>query len=305
MGTRKIRVAFSYIAYPVAMARYMVEALERRDDVELWVTGPFTGRQIPWMGGMFLPQSYVKEPDLPLPFSTPPQIIYQFAEGKAPWRPDVWIEGNAGLHTIGRPSCKYVVIGTDPHVLDYTKLRKEADIFYSMQGPYMQPGDKWLPYGYDPIHHRATENSWDERKYDVALVGLPYPERKSFMDELASRGYSVYLENGPAYDDAHAIYNDSRLGLNLSSREDTTARVFELMAMRVTPVLNYVPDLIHMFGRDCYAGFDTAEEGIALCVELLDDPMRAQELAHDAREAVEEHTWDARMEQVLKDAKVL
>lgn len=306
MGTSKIKVAFSYIAYPVAMARYMLEALKRREDVELWVTGPYTGRRIPWMGGMFLPESYVKEPDLPLTFSTPPQIIYHQVAKLPPWTPDVWIEGNAGLSTIGRPDCKYVVIGTDPHVINYDFAREKADLFYSMQRPYMKPGDRWLPYGFDPIYHKPTIKPLDEREYDIALVGLPYPERKDFMHQLRSRGYNCYLKNGPAYKDAWEIYNNSKLGLNLSSRQDTCARVFELMGMGVPAVLNRVPDLVEMFiENQHFRGFDTNIEGVNAAVELLNDLKAAAVMANYAHLAAKEHTWDARMSQVLSEAGVL
>ena len=307
MDTRKIRVAFSYIAYPVAMPRYFLEALERRDDVDLWVAGPFTGRSIPWMGGMHLPPSYVKQPDLSLPPGPSTSVIYSYIEKHLPWEPDIWIEGNAGLKTEGRPKISpYVVIGTDPHVLNYDLAREKADIFYSMQQPYMKPGDRWLPYGYDPIYHRKTEKSWDERDYDISLVGLPYPERRSFMEELSRRGYRIHLENGPAYEDAWDIYNSSRLGLNLSSRSDTTARVFELMAMGLPAVLNSVPDLVSMFnaGED-YATFHTPEEGYTVVEALLRDPDRAQEIAENGYKAVQEHSWDARMSQVLSESGVL
>jgi len=306
MGTSKIKVAFSYIAYPVAMPRYFIEALERRNDIELWVTGPFTGRQIPWMGGMFLPQKYVKEPDLPLPFSAPPEVIYSYVERSLPWKPDIWIEGNAGLLTVGRPKCKYVVIGTDPHVLNYDEARRKADLFYSMQSPYMKPGDRYLPYGFDTVFHRKTTKLWDEREIDIALVGLPYPERKAMMRALESRGVKTYLENGPSYEDAWDIYNNSKLGLNLSSRLDLCARCFELMAMGVTPALNRVPDLVKLFidGQD-FIGFDVVSEAIEYIIDALANPLRSQNIAAAAHESVQPHSWDARMEQILSEAGVL
>ena len=42
------------------MARYMWEALEDRDDVEVWSTGPFFNNWIPWNNGIYLDQKYVK-----------------------------------------------------------------------------------------------------------------------------------------------------------------------------------------------------------------------------------------------------
>lgn len=307
MGTSKIKIGFSYIAYPVAMPRYMLEALRRRDDVEIWVVGPYTGRQIPWLGGMFLPASYVDEPDYALPMSLPPTINYDAVNGMLPFTPDIWIEGNAGLNAIGRPNAgTYVVIGTDPHVIDYDGARARSDIFYAMQRPYMKPGDRWLPYGFDPIIHRKTEKSWGERENDISLVGLPYPERKAFMHQMKTRGYTTFIENGPSYEDAWAIYNNSKLGLNLSSRQDTCARVFELLGMGLPAVLNLVPDLVDMFneGED-FVGFVGVQDGVNKAIELLEDPVRAQAIAECGHAAVQEHTWDERMEQVLIESEVL
>ena len=126
------------------------------------------------------------------------------------------------------------------------------------------------------------------------------------MAELTRRGHRTYLENGPAYEDAWDIYNSSRLGLNLSSRRDTTARVFELMAMRLPAVLNNVPDLASMFVADQdYASFMTPQEGIEVAEALLADPDHAQTIARNGYKAVQEHSWDARMSQVLSEAGVL
>jgi len=289
------------------MPRYMLEALLRRDDVEVWCGGPYTGRQIPWLGGMFLPAEYVREPDYTIPMSMPPTINYNEVNAQIPWVPDIWIEGNAGLQTIGRPNAGvYVVIGTDPHVLDYSKARAAADIFYTMQRPYMKPGDRWLPYGFDPVFHRKTEKPWHERELDISLVGLPYPERKTFIHQLRSRGYSAYLENGPSYEDAWKIYNNSKVGLNLSSRQDTCARVFELLGMGLPSVLNRVPDLLDLFNDgEHFVGFSDVTDGVSKVIELLQDPARAQEIAKAGNEAVQGHTWDERMEQVLIEAEVL
>lgn len=304
MVARKIRIVFSYIAYPVAMSRYMLEALIRRTDAEVWVTGPYTGRRIPWMGGMFLPEEYIREPDLPLTYSMPPEIIYPSVEAHLPWVPDLWIEGNAGMQSVGRPSSgTYVVIGTDPHVINYDIHREKADIFYGMQKPYLKSGDRWLPYGYDPIWHRKTTKPFAARENDIALVGLPYPDRKELMHQLRAKGYKCYLENGPSYDDAWEIYNNTKVGLNFSSKQDTCARVFEVMAMGCMPLFNRVPDQGEMFEEDKeFFGFGTIAEAVQQFERIMKMPIwEGEAFIKDARAAVKPHSWDARMEQILED----
>lgn len=298
-----LRVAFITIWYPVAMGRYIFEGLRRLPDVEVWTAGPYTGRWIPWNGGMNLPLHYVHPPNLPLPLGVRPEVNYSLLETRKPWEPDIWIEANAGLYTQGRPKGKYAVVATDPHVLDYTAARSKADLLFNMQTPYMQPGDFHLPYGYDPIWHSPSETPWDERNYDAALLGLQYPQRTALVEKLRSMGRTVRYELGLAYGDAAKVYQDTRVGMNWSSLQDTTARAFELMAFGLPSVLNRVPDLMSMFQQgEHFLGFDTMGEATFNVEWLLENPDKAQEMGRKARAAVEPHTWDNRAEQILKTA---
>jgi hypothetical protein len=305
---RKVRIAFTTIWYPVAMSRYIHAALARRPDVELWTAGPYTARWIPWNGGMYLPAAYVFKPDHPFPLNQPPEVNYDVLARACPWEPDVWIEANAGLIARGRPKQPYIVIGTDPHVLEaaYATGRRVADAFYCMQKPYMKPGDKWMPYGYDPFIHSQTSVPVRDRRYDVSLVGLAYEKRVNAMTALRSLGCNTFMENGPAYEDAKAIYHQSKIGLNWSSLEDTTARVFEVMAFGIAPLLNRVPDLMEMFteGRD-FEGFGDESELVTKAMALLKDPDRCQALGEQARKAVEPHSWDARVLAMLREQSLL
>jgi glycosyltransferase involved in cell wall biosynthesis len=299
---RPLRIAYTCIWYPVAMGRYIHDALVRRPNTEVWSAGPYTGRWIPWKGGMFLPEAYAFKPSFPMPLANVAEVNYNLLQTKVPWEPDVWIEANAGLRAVGRPKQKYVVIGTDPHVLDYTPARKSADLFFSMQRPYMKPGDKWMPYGYDPIWHTPTSKPVRERKYDIALVGLDYANRREAIAIMESKGHATYLQNGPAYGDARDIYHDTKIGLNWSSLQDTTARVFELMAFGIAPLLNRVPDLMQMFqeGRD-FEGFSTMQELQDKAEALLANPDHCQALGDQARQSVEPHSWDNRVADLLKE----
>lgn len=299
--TEKVKIGFSMIHYPVAMGRYMWEALLRRDDVEVWATGPFSGRSIPWKGGMTLPENYVRTPELPLAMGAP--LNYGAISVHLPWEPDLWIEVNGGLVTHGRPDCPYTVIGSDPHVLDYSTARAKADQFFCMQQPYMQPNDSWLPYAYDPIHHTPSPVKWEKRYYHCSLVGLMYDNRREFFNTLKRMGRNIYLDTGLAYQDAKDIYHNTMVGFNWASLQDTTARVFELMAMGVVPLLNRVPDLQQLFKEDeSYLGFSTMGEALEKFNWAMDHPDECQKIIVGALKAVKEHTWDARMETVLISA---
>ena len=304
--SRKIRVAFISIFYPVFMGRYLLEALRRRPDVELWTAGPYTARWIPWAGGMHLPETYVFRPDHPLPAGTPCEVPYPQLQHSVPWEPDLWLEVNSTLRAIGRPKGgTYAIVGTDPHVLDYGPERQRADIFFGMQKPYLRPGDRWLPYGYDPVWHSPTTVPAAERKYDAALLGLHYPQRTELVRILRGSGLQVRYELGPAYEDARAIYHQARVGLNWSSLKDTTARVFEVMAFGIAPVLNRVPDLMEMFQDGVeFVGFNSDDMTGAMnaAIGLARDPDRCDALGKAARFAVEQHhSWDHRIQTLLKE----
>jgi glycosyltransferase involved in cell wall biosynthesis len=286
------------------MARYMLDALKRRRDVDVFVVAPFTNTYIPWLGGIHLPRKYVSIPDLALGAND--EVVYPWVEKQLPWKPDLWIEGNAGLRAHGRPEGKFVVIGTDPHVLDYDARRAVADIFFCMQKPYAKPSDIWLPYAYDPIWHTPSPKPLFDRSLEITLIGLTYPNRLKLMEELRGRGHATHLSTGAAYDEARDIYHDSFCGLNWSSLLDTTARVFELMAFGCVPILNRVPDLLELFREDeHFLGFDNFSEAVAKIEGILGDLPRAEALVESAKAAVKPHTWDSRMEFVLQKAGVL
>jgi glycosyltransferase involved in cell wall biosynthesis len=304
---KKIRVAFTSIFYPVFMGRYILEALLRRKDVEVWTAGLYTGTWIPWMGGMHLPKKYVYTPDLQMPLGMPAMINYALIESKCPFQPDLWLEVNSTLITAGRPkSGTYAIVATDPHVINYDSARSRADVLFNMQKPYMKSGDVWLPYAYDPIWHAETTLQAKDRLYDAALVGMLYPSRADLAKKLRAAGMEIFFENGPAYDDAREIYHNARVGVNWSSLKDTTARVYELMALGIAPVLNRVPDLMEMFqdGQD-FMGFDDAKQAQKIIVELARDPERCDELGRAARRAVEPHSWDSRVEQIFDECGLL
>jgi glycosyltransferase involved in cell wall biosynthesis len=300
-----IKIAFTSIFYPVFMGRYILEALLRRKDCQVWTAGPFSGRWIPWNGGMNLPQEYVYSPDLVMPLAKM-QLPYSFVENQCPFEPDIWIEVNSTLNGIGRPTKgkgTYAIVGTDPHVINYDHHRAKADLFFCMQKPYMKPGDHWLPYGYDPVWHSQTTIPAAERDYDAALLGLHYETRNALVARLRSMGLKVCYQLGPAYDDAKKIYHESRVGLNWSSKQDTTARVFELMAFGIAPVLNRVPDLMLLFQEgEHFQGFESLDDAVRKIEILARNPEMCDELGRNARLAVQPHSWDARVHQILEVA---
>jgi len=290
------KVVLSGIFYPMAILRYFEGALKRRNDIELFTVGPYTGMNIPWNGGMDLLPKYAKPPDLPLQMTQ--AVPIRFIENQVPFEPDAWIQIDAGFHMTDRPrNGKNIIVGTDPHCLNYDYQRKVSDTFYCMQTPYMQDGDNHLPYAYDPVWHASEEQP---RNYDVVLCGLHYDNRNQLVDALRGRGVNVYYDLGPVFDEARALYNQAPIGFNWSSLQDLTARVFELTAMRRLAVVNRVPDLAIFFedGKDLVV-FDNLTDAVDKITYYLANEDEAEKIAAQGRKTVIPHSWDARIDTIL------
>lgn len=302
----KIKVLLLSIHYPLAMKSYFERALRRRDDVDLITCGPYTSTWIPWMGGMSLPPKYAVPPTIPLPF--PPNIgsvNYEIVKSQLSqaWIPDIVLTIDAGIHWKYKPTDGVVVhVATDPHALNYDYQRTISDKFFNMQKVYSKDSDIFLPYAYDPtVHFHDNTVSKDS---DAVLVGMPYEQRVRWVEELRRRGVSVLFENGPIFDEYRQLANRARIGLNWSSLQDMNARVFEIMAMGLLPVMNRVPDLGEFFQDGVhYLGFDEMEEAVSKVVWAKEHESDAKIRADQAHQAVKPHTYDARVEQILRECR--
>jgi spore maturation protein CgeB len=190
-------------------------------------------------------------------------------------------------------------VATDPHVLNYDKQRTFADTFYCMQDCYKKPGDVYLPYAYDPIWHAPEDQ---EHLFDVCLLGLHYQNRNLLVDRLMKSGLKVYYQLGDCFDEARTIYNQAPIGINWSSKDDLTARVFELLGMRRLAVVNNVPDLPKFFrdGVDLVT-FTGLEEAVEKILHYLANEEQLKTIAEQGHKTVKPHTWDARIEQILEE----
>lgn len=293
-----IKVVFSQIFYPMSLGHYFLAALRQRDDIELYTVGPYTGAWLPWNGGMFLPMRYAKAPDLPFPGNTSTSLPIDYVEKQLPWQPDLWLQVDAGWHLRGKPKHgKNVIIGTDPHCLDYDQQRGFADTFYCMQACYSKPGDVYLPYAYSPEHHYPEEQP---RNYDCCLLGIHYEDRDRLVNELRARGVNVLYDLGPVFDERRALECQSPISLAWSSRDDLTARVFEGLAMGRLVVTNRVPDLPTFFKEDEHLiAFSSLGEAIERIIYYLDYPEEARAIAKAGKAAVEAHTYADRVQRII------
>ncbi len=143
----KLKVILSGLIYPVTMLRFFWEELERRENIELSVVGPYFDDWIPWHNGITISKLYVKTPTYPLSRELATLRVHpQILQGIIPDDIDIWIQIDAGFHFASRPSAKKVVlVETDPHVLKahYTIPASYSDVVFCMQSNYMVGNDIW------------------------------------------------------------------------------------------------------------------------------------------------------------------
>ena len=310
----KMKIILTGLYYPFAMLSYFRRALERRNDVELCTVGAFTGQQIPWAGGIEIPMKYQNRVDIPLP-SNMNSVSWNIIKGRLPWEPDLVLNIDAGFHLSTKPDVPYYVIATDPHVLSpwYEKVRPLTDRFFNMQSAYMQDGDILLPYAFDPKCHYPMNDFMksdlyktylpEDREYDCSIIGLHYPQRDEWVARLRAKGVKVNYRIGDIFDEYREENNKAWIGLNWSSLQDVTARVFEIMAMRLVPVLNRLPglDALGFEENRHYLGFSNMDEAVEKVLWAKAHPDQAKQIALEAYQFVNNKgmTYDNRIAQVL------
>lgn len=304
----KIKVGLSALHFPVTMARFFWDALDRRDDVEVFAVGPFFDNWIPWNGGMNLPYKYVKKPYLPLSRDWQnTSVPYEAVVNDMPDDLDLFLTIDAGWHFATRPHATITaLIKTDPHVIPdgfYAIPAGYSDFVFTMQSPYQKPGEIFLPYAYDPAVHYVEEQ---EKIYDACIIGLHYTSRGMIMSQLKNKGYDVYYGLGDVFDEYRRIYNQSKISLNWSSRDDLCARNWEALAMRNLLICNRVTDMSTFFMEDeHYLGFETVDEAASKVEWALHNPEKMQEIADAGYRKVQPHTWDARINQILETVRLI
>lgn len=258
------RVALSYRHYPLSVARFFRAAFERLGH-EVLTIGPFEP-SIPWQQDTDYSQ-YWDVPTIEL-FTAPGAASYPLeqarAEGLEAWKPDALVMIDAGFHLAGGwNKVPIALVATDPHCLfGYGETAKSCNAFFVMQEHYLHrylegagqagywPPPEWLPYCYDPQVHYWTPGV--EPEYDVAFVGVLYPERQRMIRALQAAGLRVLARQGVLFEEGTALYARAKVALNLSSRLDLPMRWWEGLAYRRLVFTNRVPDLALLEGQGCH-----------------------------------------------------
>lgn len=270
-----MKILLHYTHYPVSSGRYMTEAFKRLGH-EVYHEGPAAGSHV-W--GLTLPETAAHVPD-PAP------------DG---WVPDLAVLMDTAYqwHHPTAPTFGYIV---DNHVRD-VRQPGIAHYFVAHRAVSIMPWREdmtWLPCAHDPVTFRPSPIPFEQRRYDVALIGVLYPQRWRLVERLRAAGLTVLAGTGLIYDGYAAAYHDARVSLCVSACGDVAQRVFETGALGCAVVSDACGDFAALDSQGVQV-FRSDDEAVALC--------RAAQTRPDWAEACQRwasaHTWDVRGEKIL------
>jgi hypothetical protein len=202
-----------------------------------------------------------------------------------------------------------VVWSQDNHVRNMRHIAAAHYFLAHAHGPAQPvtyPDETWLPCGFDPTVFTPSQIPWEERIWDVAMLGVMYPRRQELANRLLKAGFKVYAETGLVYEDYAAVYQNARISLCVSAAGDIAQRFFETAAMGCTVLTDLLLDLTdsetnRKLGLSGFAVYQDDDDCVTMVQDLL-GPNR--ELAmYGARQlqkiVCEQHTWDARAQVVV------
>ena len=285
-----MKILLSYIHYPICSGRYVKDALQRLGH-DVKSVGYSTGDKI-W--GMKVSARHTHNAD------------GQVTTGFPNWTPDIIIvmESAWAYHHPIYADVPHVIYGMDNHVRDY----RQAGInhyFLAHNAPSimdMSADDvTWLPCGYDPIAFKPSPIPFEERAFDVALVGVMYDARIELLNKMEEAGLTVARYTGLLYDEYASVYHNSRFALNVSAKNDLNQRIFETAALGCIVLTDSVADLENIdYDGVQVMQYKTDKEAIG----LVKTRSSSSSLAHHNGKFdlgwLDAHTWDKRASVIIE-----
>ena len=300
---KKLNVILHYRHFPIAMGRYIHWGLENLGH-KVYSVGEYSGGKIPW-GDQYYYPNHKMPPTRILPAQERYPIWDVLRRARIDgFDPDVVIQAGDVCFLEGKADVPNIIIGTDPHCIDYHPRLLNADYFVSMQHYYLKdyPQGIWMPYGYDKDIHIPLRDI--KKRYEVVFCGLQYSQRLAVLDEVKRKGVRTFIGMGLIYDDYVKVYNKGDIAFNWSSQLDLPARFWEALAMKRCLITNRVPDMTQfpelIDGVD-YIGFDTHDEAVEKILHYAKHPQETKKIALSGYKKLlkGKHTYTDRLEKML------
>jgi Glycosyl transferases group 1/DUF based on E. rectale Gene description (DUF3880) len=189
----------------------------------------------------------------------------------------------------------------------HKEYSQQFDVTFFAQKDYIRAARRygagdvhWLPLAADAEYHRIEPHP---SKYAVSFVGNMNPGRQKFFDSI-DRDIPLNVVSGVYGQEMAAILAESRIGLNVSLREDLNMRFFEVLASGAMLVTQKIDAGMNELFQDG-THFVTHNIGDASSVirrYLENEPLRAA-IARRGREVcLSRHTYRHRCAELLRVA---
>jgi glycosyltransferase involved in cell wall biosynthesis len=274
--------------HPITPARYMTEAFAALGvDVRHIGTGHGSNTGF----------SDTPRPDL----EWTPQGNYQ--KSWADWKPDVVLY----LDTISA-FYHHTVYATVPHIWYHIEglmdnvMPGMAHYFHATSyGPNWDTVPQkmtWVPPAYDPNLHTPSAIPWEQREYDICLIGRHDAKRDWYVEAFRAAGLKVFSAKGLINGDYVAAYHNARMSLIEHFSGIVPMRTFESAAMGNLLFSQWFIDYdrLGIQGVAILPDLDTAARAAR---ELLDRPDECKRLVSQSLEWVKPHTWESRAQQII------
>ncbi len=234
------------------------------------------------------------------------------------WTPDLVIMADSAL--VGWMSAysntPHIVWGVDNHVRNY-RIRADGIVckydhyflahYHGAAQPVIQPDETWLPCAFDSSVFQPSQIAWNDRFYDVCLIGVAYERRVKLVSMLNATGLKVFAATGLIYNEFQQSYANSRISLCVSANNDLAQRVFETAAIGCHVLTDRVLDLAddttnRKLGLSGFSVYLNDEMCIARAKALVTVDAAQAEVAAKALQAIvwRNHKWEDRCRVILQ-----
>ena len=149
--------------------------------------------------------------------------------------------------------------------------RRVAQVFQGFEEPWFEPLGK-------------------EKISNVCFVGNLYDDRSEIINHLRSKGIGVAHFYGTSRMFANTVYNDTKICLNMISRNTFSNRCVRVMASGGFLLSQYDSDLERAFG-DCIVFWETKDELVEKVKYYLRHDTEREQIAEKARTKVQIYSW--------------
>ena len=167
-----------------------------------------------------------------------------------------------------------------------------------------------LPYGFCCMKHTPNAfKSFRERKYQFAIIGSPWKERKEIVTALKDEGMDAHLITGVFREEYIQTLADTKVSINYNVQAGAgllVMRVWESLATHSCLITN-AGDHISRFltvGDDCLV-YNDIPGLVELCKKINKEPDIARRMARQGYiTGQKNHSYDSRITEILETLRL-